>query len=141
MRIRLTPIFIAVGLLVFAETAIAAVEGTPMTAPKVVSEAGVSYVSGGVGEDEFRVIESMAKQFNLKLLMTTKEGNYLSNVTIAIADRHGKKVLDTVSEGPVLFASLPPGKYQVTASMGGETQQQRVEVGRGQRELRFFWQD
>lgn len=140
MKNRLTPILVASSLLLGAPAVAAVSEDFPALTPKIVTEGGVSHVSGGVGEEELRVINVIAGKFNLKLLMTTKEGDYLADVDVAISDRQGNKVIETVAEGPILLASLPPGKYQVTASMNGETRQQRVDVRRsGQREVRLFW--
>lgn len=139
MNIRLSalpPLLVASSLLLGGAGACAA-DGPAL---KVITEAGISHVSGGVGEDEVQAIKSMAGNFNLKLLMTSKEGNYLSGVNVAIADQRGNKLLETVAEGPYLLAKLPPGNYRVTAAAQGQTRQQQVAVGgSGQREVRFQW--
>ena len=100
---------------------------------------GVSYVSGGVGDDSEARIVAAANQYNLKLLFTLNEGNYLSDVNVAITDARGRKVIEDVANGPFFLAKLPAGQYTVTATYEGKTQTRKVSVGKGLHSAHMRW--
>jgi len=110
------------------------------TGDPVVETAGnVTYVSGGIGLDGIAMMESMASQYNLKLIFALRTGEYLSDVGVTIADRAGRTVLDTKSDGPLLLAKLPQGNYQVVATFAGRAERRSVAVGGGLRTADFRW--
>jgi hypothetical protein len=101
---------------------------------------GVSYMSGGVGEDEREELRALGQSSSLKLIFAQKEGDYLSDVAVSIRDQGGRAVLDTIANGPWLFANLPSGQYVVTATSKGVTHQQEVRVSaQHQKQLAFYW--
>ena len=104
---------------------------------------GIPYVSGGVGLDEREQFDAIGKNYNLKLVFAGKRGEYTADVRVEILDRIGKKVLDAVADGPWFFSKLPPGKYTVTVTMMGKEKQQRVNIGKNQKQttLRFYWNE
>lgn len=89
----------------------------------------VPYVSGGIGIDSIGRLESMASQFNVKLVFASKSGEYLSDVKVTISDAAGKVVLDTLSDGPWLMTKLRPGQYQIVATYGGNVEKRALAVG------------
>jgi hypothetical protein len=100
---------------------------------------GATYISGGVGIDSVERLNSQARDFNLKLVFTLNEGNYLANVPVTITDGRGNKVIEAVSEGPLFLAKLPAGSYTVTATNDGKTQTRKVTVGQGQQTAYLRW--
>lgn len=101
---------------------------------------GIPYVTGGIGLEERQALKAMARDFNLKLTFAAKEGKYLNDVQVSIQDRRGNVVLEAVSKGPWLYASLPPGTYTVIASGFGESFQRVVQVpSAGQAQVNFYW--
>jgi hypothetical protein len=101
---------------------------------------GVSYVSGGVGTDSIDRLNSLARDFNLKLVFALTSGSYVSDVKVAIADAKGRTILDTTSDGPWLLTRLPAGNYQVVATLSGNTVKRQVAVGAGKlRTVDFRW--
>lgn len=100
---------------------------------------GVSYVSGGIGEDSAAELKAREKEFNLKLIFTLIEGNYLADVGVRVTDAAGKTVVEHVADGPFFLAKLPAGTYTVTASYGGKTQTRQVKVGSGLRTEYLRW--
>ena len=119
---------------------LAGTAGVAWSADQRTTGKEVAYLSGGVGEDEEARILARQKEFNLKLLFTLNEGNYLSGVDVAIADNGGRNVVHTMSEGPYFMASLPPGQYTVAATRDGKTITRKVQVGnRGQRMEHMRW--
>lgn len=93
--------------------------------------AGIHYVSGGIGLDEEARLSARRHEFNLKLLFTLAEGNYLADVDVTVADAKGARLIADRANGPFFMAKLPPGQYTVTATHEGRTQMRRVNVGAG----------
>ena len=82
----------------------------------------------------------MKNRFDLKLTFATKDGHYLASVPVRITDASDNELIDTVSEGPFLMASLPPGKYRVTAAFSGKPITHSITVtGHGMKEGIFRW--
>ena len=94
-----------------------------------LSAGGVSYVSGGVGTTSIDRLNSLAGDFNLKLVFALTAGDYLSGVKVTISDAAGKTLLETTSQGPWLLARLPAGNYQVVASFAGNAERRAVSIG------------
>jgi len=106
----------------------------------VKTTGGIPHVSGGIGDDSIAKMEAMAKDFNLKLVFALQSGNYVTDVQVVIVDAKGKTLLQTTSMGPWLFASLPPGSYQITASLSGKDVKRPVTVGKGKLQtVDFRW--
>src|SRR3990167_2462586 len=82
---------------------------------KVVAHNNVSFVSGGVGVDSEERLKAREKEFNLKLVFTLVEGNYLADVNVALKDAAGKNVVEHLTDGPIFMARLPAGDYTVSA--------------------------
>jgi hypothetical protein len=108
---------------------------------KPQSQGEVTFVSGGVGVDEQNAMQTMRADFNLHLLFSVKgTGEYVSDVTVRIADSSGNVLLESVSDGPMLFAKLKPGRYIVTVDRDGQAIRKTVKVGGPQRtSLSFTW--
>jgi len=88
--------------------------GTALAAPAST----VLYRSGGVTVDEFVEMNREAKDYSMKLVLAAKgSGAYLADVDVAVkALSGGDVVISTRTEGPLLLAALPPGRYEVTAT-------------------------
>lgn len=113
-------------------------QGNPeaTSAPKV----GENYITGGVGLEERARFKGREKEYNLKIASTLFEGNYVSDVEIAVKDSSGKSVLALTTQGPLVLAKLPRGSYTVQASYDGKTQTRRVSLGAGLQTIIFRWQ-
>jgi len=102
----------------------------PMTTPT-----GVRYISGGVGAGQQQAMKDVMKDYNLRLTFAQQGGDYLASVKVTIDQTGGKMagapVLDAVSNGPMLFAKLPAGKYRVHAAVDDQVQVRTVDVGEG----------
>ena len=113
---------------------------TPIAAPPsaLLSGSTVPFISGGVGDESMAAITAQEKAFDLKLFLVGQSGSYLSDVRITITDQHGKGVLLTSSEGPLLLANLPSGNYTVKAQKNGQTLEQKISVTRGKLSTTYF---
>lgn len=104
----------------------------------VISRNGVSYVSGGIGADSQQRLKALEPEFSLKLVFTLAEGNYVSDVNVAIKDARGKTLIEHVADGPFLLAKLPVGKYTVSAIYEGKTQIRQISVKGGRLQTEYL---
>jgi hypothetical protein len=102
-------------------------------------ERHANFVSGGVGISSQEALKSREREFNLKLVFTLAEGNYVADVDVAIRDASGRTVLTHSAPGPLLLAKLPRGTYTVNATYEGRMQSRRVSVGEGLVTTQFRW--
>jgi hypothetical protein len=94
----------------------------------------VQYMTGGVGEDEARAMQADAQHWPLALEFAVQRGpraEWLADVDVHITDRHGRDVLDTITDGPMLLARLAPGDYTIRADANGRTIERHVHVAPG----------
>ena len=108
--------------------------------PEVYTSAGISYMSGGIGEEERDTLAQLGQAYDLKLIFADTTGHYLSEVSVGITDERGHQILAAVSHGPWFFANLPAGRYHVLAAAQGYTREQIVQVSpQHQSRLAFSW--
>jgi hypothetical protein len=98
-----------------------------------------SFVAGGVGASSQEELKAREREFNLKLVFTLVEGNYVADVNVVIRDAGGRSVLEHVAPGPLLMAKLPRGTYTVSATYEGRTQSRKVSIGERLRTEQFRW--
>lgn len=127
-------------ILGFSMAAVCAASAADL-APEVQNENGISYVSGGIGDQSQQAMEELASDFNLQLTFAQAQGgNYLADVPVIIQDDQGNSVLEVVSEGPIFYADLDPGAYTVMASSDGEVRERQVEIQEGSSStVHFTW--
>jgi hypothetical protein len=103
--------------------------------PPVHRSGQVEYMSGGIGSDESKAIETAGKQWPLTLefVVTDKpRAEFAADVSVAIRDGKGQDVFRTRSEGPFLMAKLAPGSYHVDAVFAGKPLHKNVVVKPGE---------
>ena len=98
----------------------------------------VVYLSGGVTQDEAHAMRAVAFQYNLRVAFIAHTGQYLADVPVSIKNERGDVVFDGVSEGPMFWIGVPPGRYVVTARYSGQPLAQRVDVGSQMHSPLFF---
>jgi len=102
----------------------------------------VRYATGGVSEEGRDNLRAIARDFNVKLVLATRSGAYLSDVGVVVSNDRGQQVLAAKSEGPWFFARLPSGHYTIEASSNGSVMRRDVTVGaQGTKEVDFRWND
>ncbi len=95
--------------------------------PKI--QDGISFISGGVGGDERDAMRAISKDFNLNLLFSMAgSGEYLSDVTVLIKDVAGNHLLQTLADGPMFFARLKPGRYDLSVEQNGHSIEKIIKI-------------
>lgn len=111
----------------------------PLPQPK--TEGMVTYLSGGIGSDEALAMRQAAQRYPLSMVFSAGRHNeFVADVYVTIKDKSGKTVLNTVAEGPIMLAKLPPGEYSVIVDMDGKTLRRKAEVSaKGDIQESFHW--
>ncbi|CAJ0812526.1 hypothetical protein [Ralstonia flaminis] len=105
---------------------------TPRTAGQI------SYVCGGVAQDEQQALNAEARNYNLSLVFTQgPRGEYLADVDVQIT-RHGKEVAKFHADGPRCLIKAPPASYNVIATYQGTTKRATVQTG-STRNVQLSW--
>jgi hypothetical protein len=100
-----------------------------------------TYLNGGVGKDEEAALHRVAKEFPLRMTFSEhKDGEFLADVPVVIADARGNPVFELPKAGPMLYVMLPNGRYKVSAQFKGLTESQEVTLaGKDGKDLYFHW--
>lgn len=101
----------------------------PMAALQPVVQGDVTYLCGGIGADEVAYMKSEAPQYDLMLTFAARDGAYLADVDVAIADARGNPVLQANCDAPIMLVDLPAsGNYRVRADAAGYALNRTVRV-------------
>ena len=106
-----------------------------------VTSGVVTYLSGGIGQDESSAIQQEAKNYSLELefvVNASPRAEFTSDVQVKISDATNGTVLDTVSKGPFLLAQLPAGRYRLEAIKDGKSKAQEVTIKPGSHQHIMF---
>lgn len=98
--------------------------------PEIQQYEGVPFVTGGVTVDEREALQEVAatEDFNLKVIVATAEGSFLSDVKVRVMDSEGTLRLDATTEGPWLYARLPAGDYRIEGAREDSTRSASVSL-------------
>ena len=128
-------------VLLFVPCILASAQLFAQTAPAPIARNGVTYITGGIGEDEVQAFRAAATRYNMRITLASKSGHYLSDVDIKITSGQ-RDVLSVRTEGPFLFVSAQPGRYQIVAQDRHLTETKQVVVpARGGVDIHFYWDD
>lgn len=132
---------LAAALVLFAGTALAQ-DLLPL--PPVKQSGSVSYVSGGVPDEQLPAIQQARASYPLVIELYQKAGaksEYTSDAQIRLKNRKGEVVLDDKSDGPFFLVRTPPGTYEVEATLNGKALTQRAVAvpAKGSRRVVFVF--
>lgn len=113
----------------------------PALLPPTLKSGPVTYMSGGISREQQFAMERDGSQYPLELRFVADGPAYaLVYVPVTIRDSSGHVVLDASSDGPLLLANLPDGRYTVSAWYKGQKETLQANVEHGQHEtLAFDW--
>ncbi|WP_455282731.1 hypothetical protein [Cupriavidus necator] len=97
----------------------------------------VSYVCGGVAEDERQALAAKEKDFNIGIVFTQgTAGEYLSDVAVKLV-RDEQEVASFRAAGPRCLIRAPEGSYNIEASYKGQAKSVKVSTGTRNAQLRW----
>ncbi|AWV05495.1 hypothetical protein DM992_40010 (plasmid) [Burkholderia sp. JP2-270] len=101
---------------------------------------GIAYITGGVGLDEVAALRSIASRYSMRAQFSSASGESLSGVVLQLRKRDGTLVFSATSDGPYLYAKMPPGTYRMTATFDGVERKRTVTVpARGGVSVTLTW--
>ncbi|HYE41177.1 MAG TPA: hypothetical protein VEB23_14665 [Ramlibacter sp.] len=107
---------------------------SPLAGLKPVTQDDVTFLCGGVGEEEAKYMKQEAKGYDLMLTFAARDGSYLANVDVDIKDAKGNSVLQTACGAPIMLVDLPRGgTYRVRAETAGYELNRTVKVAAGEK--------
>lgn len=89
--------------------------------PLMAMQAGdVKFITGGVGDEELAQLKAVEGEYNVRILIASKSGEFLSQLSISLLDAQGQQVAAASNAGPYFYASLKPGQYtmEITNNSG-----------------------
>ena len=102
--------------------------------------ADVPYISGGAGADARQALLAQERDYNLKIVVADKSGDYLADVQVVIESARKERVLEAAMEGPILLAKLRPGTYTIRATSDATTLTRTVTIAAQRlRQVDFRW--
>jgi hypothetical protein len=112
----------------------------PQTGTPAKAGEQAAVISGGIGLDARDELAAKAREYNLKLVFALSSREYVSDVDVEITNSAGRTVASHRTQGPWMYAKLPPGDYTVRATFNASTLTKKVSVGQqGQKVVNFLW--
>lgn len=102
--------------------------------PPAQSVGSITYLSGGNDAAQATALERAAARYPLEVDFLWGRGakeTEIGGVDWSIRNAAGHEMLDVSSGGPIVLASLPDGRYMVTAHYDGDKQSRVVTVRKG----------
>jgi len=96
---------------------------------EVQSMGGVTFITGGIGDEELEQIKASEHDYNLHILMSATGGAFVSDVDLRLTDATGKELVSIQGAGPYFYAKLPAGSYTVELNDSGESKKIPVKIG------------
>jgi len=112
---------------------------SPPPALEAQQQGNITFVSGGAGGEDRDALKQVENQYNLRLLFAARNGDYLANIAVTLSDARGNAVLDTIADGPIFYARVPPGRYRLTVSNQGQSQSRDISIRNGAVRQDFYW--
>jgi hypothetical protein len=94
--------------------------GQEFALPDVHEKNGIQYLSGGAAKNERDTLKTTEKDYNLKVSSISTGGDYTGAFSLKILNARGDVLLDITTEGPVFYANLPVGQYQINGKYQGQ---------------------
>ena len=93
----------------------------------------VTYINGGISDEELAQVKAQAGQFNLHVLLSAPQGAYISDVSLRLLDSKGAVLVSVDDAGPYFYAKLQPGHYTLQTMLKGDAaaKSTKVTIGKG----------
>ena len=104
---------------------------------------GISYISGGVGEEESTAILAEAKQWPLLLELSQLEGGrgvWIFGAKIKILNAKNQVIFDAQADGPYILINLAAGTYSIDAVYQEVSQKRVISINPATpQKISIFW--
>lgn len=104
---------------------------------------GISYITGGVGEEESSAIVAESKQWPLFLELSQLEngrGVWIFGANIKIVNAKQQVVFEAQADGPYMLINLDAGDYLIEASYQGVIQKRTISLkANTPQKISIFW--
>ena len=112
--------------------------------PPIRMAHGIEYMSGGIGSDEAKLMETVAPRWPATFEFAIKDhkgAEFASDVRVTVRDSHGAVLLDNVESAvPFMVARLDPGTFELEARLRGNTLKQTLQLRPGTpARVAFLW--
>ncbi|WP_051379053.1 carboxypeptidase-like regulatory domain-containing protein [Derxia gummosa] len=112
--------------------------------PPVRTQGLLRWTSGGIGLDESKAMRAEMGKWPVSLMFTQRSGGraaYASDTHVVVTDTAGNSLIDATADGPFMLIDLPPGQYQLSATLDGREQIRALDVQAGKPiKLNLDWQ-
>ena len=113
-----------------ASEAVGAVGGDaiPALPLEMLTENGVSYISGGIGDEEKEQLKAQETNFNIHVLITGLNGEFVSSVKFRLLSPKGAQIINIEDAGPYVYVKIPAGSYDAEITSNGAVQKIALKV-------------
>ena len=112
----------------FSSLAFAQADGVASANASGGGQAGISWMSGGVGDEALSKMRQAAAGYNVHLTFSGRNGAYLAGIRFKVSRRNGELIHEGVADGPLLYLKLSPGSYLIAAEVDHAWQTRRIQV-------------
>ena len=93
------------------------------------TKSGLSYMTGGIGEEDAAIMHANAKNFTLNLVFSEgNSGQSVTDVNVNIYNEQSETVFRIVGSKPILYLNLPAGTYTIIANNNGQKLRHKFTV-------------
>ena len=96
---------------------------------------GVPFITGGVGKDERTELKKQFKEYNCRIELANKFGEYLYKAKVSIRNAQNKEILKTDTAGPWILVRLPEGEYSVVITHKGTKKTLKIAIEKGKKNV------
>ena len=104
---------------------------------------GISYISGGVGEEESQAILAEAKQWPILVELSQLEngrGVWIFGAKIKVLNANNQVIFDAHADGPYMLINLPAGDYLLEGTYQGVVQKRVIAIKTAlPQKTKLFW--
>ena len=94
----------------------------------VVQAGPITYVNGGISDEELTQLKAQASQYNLQIMLSAPKGDYISNVRLRLLKKT-TVLVDLADAGPYFYAQLPAGTYTLeTTNPGAKPKHETIKI-------------
>lgn len=111
--------------------------------PEIQTDSNLSCMMGGVGLDESKAMREEAKKWPLVIEFTEQQGKsyaWIAGAKLQIINAKGETIFLDQCNGPMFFAKIIPGKYDLVVTYQNQIKKRSVVIDSKQStKVSFIW--